>query len=46
LVVRMGLEGRAFAARHYRKEVLVENIDALYRELMERKKILQRSLEE
>ena len=37
LAARMGLEGRAFAARRYRKEALVENVDALYRELLEKK---------
>jgi glycosyltransferase involved in cell wall biosynthesis len=35
-VVRMGREGRVFAAR-YRQEVLVGNIDALYRELLREK---------
>lgn len=33
-VARMGLAARAFAARQYRKGKLVENMDALYRELM------------
>jgi glycosyltransferase involved in cell wall biosynthesis len=37
LVARMGLEGRAFASRQYRKEALVSNVDALYRELMRKK---------
>ena len=32
---RMGLAARAFAARHYRKETLVANMDALYRELLQ-----------
>jgi glycosyltransferase involved in cell wall biosynthesis len=41
LAERMGIEGRAFAARHYRKELLVENVDALYRELLLRKKLIQ-----
>jgi glycosyltransferase involved in cell wall biosynthesis len=31
---RMGLEGRALASRRFRKETLVSNIDALYRELL------------
>jgi glycosyltransferase involved in cell wall biosynthesis len=34
LVARMGFEGRAFASR-YRKETLVGNVDALYRELLQ-----------
>jgi len=33
----MGLEGREFAARHYRTETLVENVDTLYRELLRKK---------
>lgn len=37
LVARMGLKGRAFAARHYCKERLVENLDALYHELLRKK---------
>jgi len=37
LTVRMGLEGRACAWRRYRKEVLVGNVDALYRELLAKK---------
>jgi glycosyltransferase involved in cell wall biosynthesis len=41
LVSRMGLAGRAFAARQYRKEVLVESLDALYRELLWKKKLAQ-----
>jgi len=36
---RMGFEGRAFAARHYRTETLVENVDALYRELLRKKNL-------
>ncbi len=36
-VSHMGLEGRAFASRQYRKERLVENLDALYRELIDKK---------
>jgi len=39
LVSRMGLAGRAFAARQYRKETLVANLDALYRELLWKKKL-------
>jgi glycosyltransferase involved in cell wall biosynthesis len=35
----MGLQGRNFASRHYRKELLVENMDALYRELMRKKNV-------
>lgn len=34
LVSRMGFEGRAFASR-YRKEALVDNVDTLYRELLQ-----------
>jgi glycosyltransferase involved in cell wall biosynthesis len=41
LVSRMGLAGRAFAARQYRKETLVANLDALYRELLRKKKLAQ-----
>jgi glycosyltransferase involved in cell wall biosynthesis len=37
LTTRIGLAGRAFAARMYRKEALIENLDALYRELLQRK---------
>jgi len=37
LVDRMGLAGRAFAAKHYRKEKLIENVDSLYRELLAQK---------
>jgi glycosyltransferase involved in cell wall biosynthesis len=40
-VSRMGLAGRAFAADQYRKEVLVKNVDALYRELLREKKLGQ-----
>jgi glycosyltransferase involved in cell wall biosynthesis len=36
LASRMGLAGRAFAARQYRKETLVGNVDALYRELLQK----------
>jgi glycosyltransferase involved in cell wall biosynthesis len=44
LVLRMGLAGRAFASRQYRKETLVANLDALYRELIDKKrKPLRRS---
>jgi len=39
LVSRMGLAGRAFASQQYRKETLVENVDALYRELLRKKKL-------
>lgn len=39
LVGRMGLAGRAFAGRRYRKETLVENVDALYRELLRKKNL-------
>ena len=38
LAARMGLAGRVFAARHYRKEALVRNVDALYGELLQKKK--------
>jgi glycosyltransferase involved in cell wall biosynthesis len=37
LVSRMGLAGRALASRQYRKETLVGNVDALYRELLNKK---------
>ena len=37
LLSRMGLAGRAFASRQYRKETLVGNVDALYRELLNKK---------
>jgi len=36
LAARMGIEGRAFASRQYRKETLVANVDALYRELLQK----------
>jgi glycosyltransferase involved in cell wall biosynthesis len=36
LVVRMGLEGRAFAERQYRKQTLVRNLNDLYRGLVEK----------
>ena len=39
LVSRMGLAGRAFASRQYRKEALLENLDALYRELLRKKNL-------
>jgi glycosyltransferase involved in cell wall biosynthesis len=39
LVSRMGLAGRAFASQQYRKRTLVENMDALYRELLRKKKL-------
>jgi glycosyltransferase involved in cell wall biosynthesis len=39
LVERMGLAGRAFASRQYRKRTFVENLDGLYRELMRKKKL-------
>lgn len=42
LLSRMGLEARTFASRHYRKETLIANLDALYRELL-RKKVLGRN---
>ncbi|MGA2132388.1 MAG: glycosyltransferase [Bryobacteraceae bacterium] len=32
---RMGLAARAFAAEQYRKETIVKNMDALYRELLQ-----------
>ena len=35
LVPRMGVAGRSLAASRYRKETLVQNMDALYRELLE-----------
>jgi len=41
LAARMGADGRAFASRHYRKEALVENVDALYRELLRKKNLIQ-----
>jgi glycosyltransferase involved in cell wall biosynthesis len=34
-VSRMGLAGRDFAAKQYRKDALVKNMDALYRELLQ-----------
>jgi len=37
LVSRMGLAGRGLASQRYRKETLVENVDALYRELLNKK---------
>jgi len=37
LLSRMGLAGRAIASRQYRKETLVGNVDALYRELLNKK---------
>jgi len=37
LLSRMGLAGRVLASRQYRKETLVGNIDALYRELLNKK---------
>jgi glycosyltransferase involved in cell wall biosynthesis len=37
LVWRMGLAGRDLAWRQYRKETLVGNVDALYRELLTKK---------
>ena len=45
LPVRMGFAARAFAARHHRKEQLVANLDALYRELLQKKlgKVLEES---
>jgi len=36
-VSHMGLEGRMVASRRYRKETLVGNVDALYRELLLRR---------
>jgi glycosyltransferase involved in cell wall biosynthesis len=39
LVPRMGLAGRAIASRQYRKETLVLNVDALYRELLRKKNL-------
>lgn len=44
LVTRMGCEARAFAFREYRAEVLVRNLDALYRELLQKKNYSQESL--
>ena len=41
LVSRMGLAGRALASRQYRKETLVGNVDALYRELLRKKNLGQ-----
>jgi glycosyltransferase involved in cell wall biosynthesis len=41
LVSRMGLAGRAVASRQYRKETLVANVDALYRELLRKKNLGQ-----
>jgi glycosyltransferase involved in cell wall biosynthesis len=41
LVARMGLAGRDFSSRQYRKETLVRNVDALYRELLRKKKLEQ-----
>jgi glycosyltransferase involved in cell wall biosynthesis len=38
LVSRMGLQGRTFASRRYRKETLVDNVDALYRELIAKRR--------
>jgi hypothetical protein len=35
----MGLAGRAFASRQYRKETLVENLDTLYRKLLRKKNL-------
>jgi len=35
LASRMGSAARAFAAANYRKEMLLQNMDALYRELLE-----------
>jgi len=37
MAARIGLAGRAFAVKRYRKEALVENLDGLYRELLQRK---------
>ena len=37
LLARMGCAGQAFAFARHRKELLVENVDALYRELLCRK---------
>jgi glycosyltransferase involved in cell wall biosynthesis len=39
LVARMGLAGRDLASRQYRKETLVRNVDALYRDLLRKKKL-------
>ncbi|MGA2588297.1 MAG: glycosyltransferase [Bryobacteraceae bacterium] len=36
-LARMGCEGRAFAYSRHRKELLVGNVDALYRELIRKK---------
>jgi glycosyltransferase involved in cell wall biosynthesis len=44
LAARMGLDGREFAARHYRKEALVHNVDALYRELLQKKNLAWEAL--
>ena len=41
LVSRMGLAGRDLASRQYRKETLVGNVDALYRELLRKKNLGQ-----
>lgn len=42
LAARMGMQGRTFAARQYRKEALIENLDALYRELIHKKNLESR----
>jgi glycosyltransferase involved in cell wall biosynthesis len=39
LVSRMGLAGRDFASRQHRKETLVGNVDALYRDLLWKKNL-------
>jgi glycosyltransferase involved in cell wall biosynthesis len=38
LTSRMGSAARTFAANHYRKETLLQNMDALYRELLENRR--------
>lgn len=37
LLIRMGCEGRVFASRRHRKELLVANVDTVYRELVRQK---------
>ena len=44
LIPRMGCAGRALAASRYRKETLVENMDALYRELLNKNGLGRKSM--
>jgi glycosyltransferase involved in cell wall biosynthesis len=37
IIIKMGQAARSFANSHYRKEALVENLDALYKEMLHRK---------